>query len=91
MLNEPEKWVEQRWVVPARMLTLVRDHNRWVLQDCDGANIVVPDRMGEYLSTKLNATIIEEDWIDRHSLQFRWLRFWYQRKKKREARQKGKS
>jgi hypothetical protein len=91
MLNEPEKWAVQQWTVPAHILILRRDGIAWHFL-CEGVEVAeVPAQTGETMAACFSAIHQEEDWIDRHSLQFRWLRFWYRRKKRREARRAEKS
>lgn len=87
MKNEPEKWQEEVWSVPHNILKLKRQGEKWYLTDfIEGVRIPIESRIGEILATHFSQIHAEEDWIDRHSWQFRWLRFWYRRKKKREAR-----
>lgn len=87
MKNEPENWQSQTWTIPRGMLKLSREGNKWYLRDFTGqVQIEVENLMGIRMIIAWNEAQEEEDWIDRHSLQFRWLRFWYRRKQRREER-----
>jgi hypothetical protein len=87
MINDPEKWTEQRWVIPRNMLQLVRKEEDWFIE-YQGLRFTLSDNynVAWKLANAIASQQLEESWIDRHSLQFRWLRFWYRRKKRREAR-----
>jgi hypothetical protein len=88
MMNEPDKWTVQQWTVPSRILVLKREDVKWYLL-CEGVQVTeVSANIGEMMATCFSAVHQEEDWIDRHSLQFRWLRFWYRRKRQRETKSK---
>lgn len=95
MYNEPEKWDNQRWLVPKNMLTLIRRGDKWyfatqydtLIFPVQGPAII---HQAEILSGMIINYHTEEDWIDRHSLQFKWLRFWYRRKKRRDERRRNK-
>ncbi len=81
-MNNPEKWAVQQWTVPAHIFILRRDGISWHFI-CEGVEVAeVEARTGEMMATCFSSVHEEEDWIYRHSLQFRWLRFWYKRRKR---------
>lgn len=90
MKNEPERWEQQTWTIPKSVLRLVRNKDSWYFEtEGNFDRIPIDDRYYarlHHLSRKIENYHAEEDWIDRHSWQFRWLRFWYRRKKRRESR-----
>jgi hypothetical protein len=87
MKNDPNNWEEQTWSIPNGALVLRRRGKEWYLSDFAGhVRIEVSDFYGRMMSDTFSEIHKEEDWIYRHSLQFRWLRFWYRIKKKREAK-----
>lgn len=85
-MDSPEKWEIFRVVVPSRSLILVKEGKFWYFttQQITGIRIPLPPELAEQMSTAFLHTLEEEDWIYRHSLQFRWLQFWYKRRKNRE-------
>jgi len=90
VINEPDKWEEQMWTIPSKCLVLRRNKEEWYLINFMGnIHIQVERSTAERLAIVCSDIHQEEDWIYRRSLQFRWLRFWYRRKKKREAKQSG--
>lgn len=83
-----ERWADFRVTVPSRSLLLVKEKENWHLttQQPAGIKIPVPPELAEQMAAVFLHTHNEEDWIDRHSWQFHWWRFWYRRKKRRDAR-----
>lgn len=88
MKNDPEKHEEQTWVIPRNSLNLKRRKDQWFFV-VSGTFVELPIKnigFAEMLALVASTVHDEEEWMYRHSLQFRWLRFWYRRKKRCEAR-----
>lgn len=90
MKNEPEKWEEQTWAVPRNSLNLKRRKDQWFFV-VSGTFVELPIKnvgFAETLAVVASIVHDEEEWMYRHSLQFRWLRFCYRRRKRREQLRK---
>lgn len=94
MKNEPKKWEEQKWTIPKNMLSLVRKGENWYIE-ISGSYLLIPlpDDFSiglEGFAERIERHHAMEDWIDRQSIQFRWLRFRYRWKQRREAKKNTK-
>lgn len=84
-MNEPEKWENQMWVIPHEV-RLERNGEHWYITALYGS-IKIPIMAG--LGERLSGYVANEQRYQsrkfRRSLAFRWERFWYLRRKRREA------
>lgn len=85
MKNEPRKYEEQTWSIPRNSLCLKRKKDQWLFV-VSGTFVELPIEnvnFAETLAIVASTVHDEEAWMYQHSLQFRWLRFWYRRKHKK--------
>lgn len=84
-MNDPEKWTEQMWVVPGEV-RLIREGDLWFLRFDWGQRIKLWRAEGTSLWPVIDRIQRSETRRYRRSLAFRWHRFWYIRRVKKQAR-----
>lgn len=83
MENDEKKWEFQCWMIPYHV-RLDRTGKTWQLVFFCG-DVPIPAEWGKKLAEVVDAENTRQSRRYRRSLSFKWIRFWYLRKKRKEV------